>query len=64
MMLQNNITAMKKEKLKKNPVTETELRQRLKELQKENEYLRTYLSICKTQLIFESSKPSVGKILP
>jgi hypothetical protein len=63
-MLQNNITAMKKEKLKKNPVTETELRQRLKELQKENEYLRTYLSICKTQLIFESSKPSVGKILP
>ncbi|MCU7518432.1 MAG: hypothetical protein HF307_18835 [Ignavibacteria bacterium] len=55
---------MKKEKLKKNPVTETELRQRLKELQKENEYLRTYLSICKTQLIFESSKPSVGKILP
>ncbi|MGE5681926.1 MAG: hypothetical protein ACM34K_13695 [Bacillota bacterium] len=50
---------MKKEKRKRKPLTETELRQRLKELQKENEYLRTYMDIFKAQVIAEMKKPAV-----
>ncbi|HEX2865404.1 MAG TPA: hypothetical protein VHO03_00100 [Ignavibacteriales bacterium] len=47
---------MKKEKPKRKPVTELELRQRLKELQKENEYLRTYMDIFRAQMMAELKK--------
>ncbi|MGE5351978.1 MAG: hypothetical protein ACM3P0_07840 [Acidobacteriota bacterium] len=50
---------MKKEKRKRKPLTETELRQRLKELQKENEYLRTYMDIFRAQLMAELRKPAI-----
>lgn len=50
---------MKKEKRKGRPATETKLRQKLKELEKENEYLRTYMDIFKAQMIAEMKKPAL-----
>lgn len=50
---------MKKEKEKRKAVTTAELRQKLKELQKENEYLRTYMDIFKAQMMAEIKKPAI-----
>lgn len=58
-ILRNLKPAMKKEKRKRKPSTELELRQRLKELQKENEYLRTYMDIFRTQMMAELKKAAL-----
>lgn len=58
-ILRNTEPAMKKEKLKRKPATEPELRQKLKELQKENEYLRTYMDIFRTQIMAELKKAAL-----
>ncbi|MGE5429594.1 MAG: hypothetical protein ACM3QX_00865 [Syntrophomonadaceae bacterium] len=50
---------MKKENRKRKPVKAAELRQKLKELKKENEYLRTYMDIFKAQVMAELRKPAV-----
>lgn len=58
-ILRNKKPAMKKEKEKRKAVTTAELRQKLKELQKENEYLRTYMDIFKAQMMAEIKKPAI-----